>query len=152
MGLFKRKKKEPELAPEPEPVKTPCEIFGHMWQDFPWFIVSKYDAGKECPSQILVKEIYVCRICHEIKEVTLSEYVSDCKHREHVDRLEAIKEKLKDHIKPQEVVMDMVHDTILVDREKLKYWEQLHAPKENKNETTNRSSETATDLGYVIRR
>ena len=33
MGLFKKKK-----APEPEPIKikTPCEMFGHLWQDFPW--------------------------------------------------------------------------------------------------------------------
>jgi hypothetical protein len=46
-----------------------------------------------------------------------------------------MEEQYKDLIKPGAIVEDMVNDAILVDRETLKYWDQIHNIGEQKKET-----------------
>lgn len=124
MGLFKKKK-----APEPEPIKikTPCEMFGHLWQDFPWIIEDKYDRDDSYyMSRIEIKEYYVCRICHEIKKVTIGTYCDNCKRSEHNEKVARLKQEYAEQIKPIPVVQDMIQDMIHVDEERLKIWENLH--------------------------
>lgn len=122
MGLFKKKK-----APEPEPIKikTPCEMFGHLWQDFPWFMEDSYDRDRNYESHIEIIEPYVCRICHEIKKVKIGASYESCKRSEHDERKKRISEEYANYLKPIPVVNDMIQDAILVDRERLQIWNDL---------------------------
>lgn len=121
MGLFKKKK-----APEPEPIKTPCELFGHLWQDFPWVIEDKYEHDNFYSSRIEIVEYYVCRICHEIKKVKIGTYYDNCKRAMHDEKVERLKKEYAEQLKPAPVVQDMIQDMIHVDEERLKIWENIH--------------------------
>lgn len=123
--LFKKKK-----APV---VQSSCTLFGHIWQDMPWFFHSTYYISDR-RSEIYLKEIYICRVCHETKEVTLGEYITcNCSKRQHREKLSSLVEQFDNYIEPEAVIQDMIYDMKLVDREKLKYWEQLHEPEKGDN-------------------
>ena len=122
--LFK-KKKTPAPAPEPIEVKTPCELFGHIWQDFPWYLEESYDKNREYKSEIDIIEPYVCRRCHARKNITLSTTYEDCSRSKHDEKVEQFKKEYAEHLKPMPVVIDMINDMILVDRDMIKIWEKL---------------------------
>lgn len=121
--MFKRFKKEQQE--EPIEVKTPCELFGHNWRDFPAYIEYEYHNNW---FEIKIIEPYVCTICHTRDNIVLlkqEEYGS----RKVFDRvLKEIEEENKTIIKPRAVVNDMVNDAIRVDRLKLECWDKLHIP------------------------
>lgn len=121
MGLFKKKK-----ASEPIKYKTSCEMFGHLWQDFPWTIEDKYERDNFYNSRIEIVEYYVCRICHEIKRVRIGTYYNNCKRSIHDEKVEQLKKEYAEQIKPAPVVQDMIQDMIHVDEERLKIWENIH--------------------------
>lgn len=122
--LFK-KKKTPAPAPEPDEFKTPCEMFGHLWQDFPWIMEDSYDRNRTYESHIEIIEPYVCRICHEIKNVKIGSFYESCKRTEHDEKKKRISEEYANYLKPVPIVNDMIQDAILVDREKLQIWNNL---------------------------
>lgn len=122
MGLFKKKK-----APEPESIKTPCEMFGHLWQDFPWVIEDRYErSDRTYNSYIEIIEHYVCRVCHEIKRVKIGTYYEKCSRSAHDEKVEQLKKEYAKQVKPGPVVHDMIQDMIHVDEERLKIWENIH--------------------------
>ena len=123
--LFK-KKKTPVPAPEPIEVKTPCEMFGHIWQDFPWYLEDSYDKNREYKSEIEIIEPYVCRRCHARKNVTLGTTYEECSRSEHDKKVKRFEQEYAEHLKPMPVVLDMINDMILVDEELLKIWENIH--------------------------
>lgn len=125
MRWFRKKK----VDPEPTPSLNACELFGHMWQDFPWYIEDDYNGNYLYSSKITIFEPYLCRICHQLEFKKLFEEKEALSRKQHDAKLQHIKEQYKDYIKPYPIVMDMVHDAKMVDREKLKYWEQLHSGK-----------------------
>ena len=134
MGIFKTKKRIKELEAkiaEQETIaeiKSPCELFGHNWRDFPPFL--EYDwNGRSNHSTIVIKEYYVCTCCHKKEtKILLSRQYQGYDQDYFFDQVKELKEEYKDILKSEAIVEDMVNDAIMVDRQKLKYWDQLHAP------------------------
>ena len=125
MGLFRRKK-QADAAPAPAP-KSPCEMWGHLWQDFPWILEDEYKGrSDDYPSRIEIDEIYVCRICGETKRMRLFYEGENISRKAHDEKVERLKEEFKDNIKPVPVVNDMINDMKLLDRERLAAWNRLH--------------------------
>lgn len=134
MGLFRRKK-QTDAAPEPTPAPTPCEIWGHLWQDFPWILTHGYNRNSiKYSSQIEISEPYVCRICGETKYMRLLYEGENISREAHDKKVKRLQEEFKDHIKPAPVVNDMINDMKLLDRERLAAWNRLHddAPAEKR--------------------
>lgn len=128
MGLFKKKKQEEK---EPVVIKTPCEMFGHIYQDFPWIIEDKYDPrNPQYKSCIEIYEPYVCRVCHKTKMVKLQSYYENIKRAEHDEKVKQLEKQFATQLKPAPIVYDMINDMILVDKEKLKAWEKVISPQE----------------------
>ena len=132
MGLFRKKKQEAQEAPAPI-IRSPCEIFGHTWKDFPAYMTTiwnKYDK-----SSIVITEPYVCLCCKERKDVPLLhfQYYNISKStlanmkRQYEQEYAAI-------LQPRAIVEDMINDAIYVDREKLNAWERLHSNTREKEE------------------
>lgn len=122
MGLFRRKKQKEEGVPTIE-IKTPCEMFGHLWQDFPWIIEQEYDGNR---SHIRISEIYVCHICGERKKVVLFNEFEKLSRKAHDEKVNTLKTQFKAYIKPMPIVYDMINDMELLDKERLAAWNQLH--------------------------
>lgn len=123
MSLFKKKKQEEK---EPVVIKTPCEMFGHLWQDFPWVIEDKYERNGSYNSRIEIVEYYVCRICHEIKKIKIGIYYDNCTRSTHDEKVKQFEKQYAKQVKPGPVVQDMIQDMIHVDEERLKIWENIH--------------------------
>lgn len=146
MWLFdhKRKKKEKEeeaIAARQELIKELSKPLcqqkngpGHLWEDFPPVIF--YHSFGTAP-YILVQESYVCRICGTRKDVNLEKLTWPHSIKSDVfnEALHEVEKKYKNLCKPASVVEDMINDAILVDRQRLKIWKQLHAPEEEKTTT-----------------
>lgn len=126
MGLFRRKKK-PVAAPAPMPTpKSPCEIWGHLWQDFPWILQDEYNPSRASASHIEITETYICHICGKEKKVMLFSEYENLSRKAHDAKVERLMEQFKNHIKPVPIVMDMINDMRLLDRERLAAWNRLH--------------------------
>lgn len=125
MGLFRRKK-QPDAAPAPIP-KSPCEIWGHLWQDFPWILSDEYDPHLAYSSHIEIIETYICHICGQERRATLFSEYEKLSRKEHDEKVKRLMEQFKDHIKPVPIVMDMINDMKLLDRERLAAWNRLHS-------------------------
>lgn len=121
--MFKKFKKEQQE--EPIEVKTPCELFGHNWRDFPAYIVYDYTNGDY---QIEIKEPYVCTICHTRNDVVLYEQSGSSNYKDFTKIFGNIKKENEEILKPKAIVNDMVNDAIMVDRLKLECWDKLHIP------------------------
>lgn len=135
MGIFSRKKKK-ETAPAKveDIIVDPCKMFGHIYKDFPPYIRYSW-GGNDGNGVIKIEEYYVCHRCHNRKKVTLEEWSYSNSNREHFfSELEQMKKEYANLLKPQAVVEDMINDMIYVDEQKLKYWEQLHAPEPPKTD------------------
>ena len=122
MSIFRKKRKQ---EPEAAPIRSPCEIFGHTWKDFPPYLEYNYRQGEECNIKII--ESYVCICCKQrvnetIGQRTIISFSRDSFFKE----VNCIKNKYKKFLKPRAIVEDMIHDAIYVDREKLEAWERLH--------------------------
>lgn len=134
MGIFKTRKRIKELEAkiaEQETIaeiKSPCEIFGHNWRDFPPFL--EYDwNGRSNHSTIVIKEYYICTCCKTRQtKILLSRQYQGYDQDYFFNQVKELKEEYKDILKSEAIVEDMVNDAIMVDRQKLKYWDQLHAP------------------------
>ena len=105
-----------------------------MWRDFPPYLIFSWNGMKES-STIYIKEPYVCTLCHkmELKDLEGRSY-RDFTYEEFLEQVQYFKKMYKDILKPQAVVMDMVNDAIMVDRQKLQMWDQLHAVEPPKKE------------------
>ena len=141
MGIFKRKKQEPvepsaeELLFQEELSKPVCQRKGgkHMWRDFPPYITYSFKNGGS--SMIKILEPYVCTFCNEVRKEILENWSFEgYEKKEFFEEYHRLQRKYKDILQPEIVVMDMVHDAILVDRQKLMFWDQLHAPTPPKKE------------------
>lgn len=142
MGFFKRRKEQAAAAREHEELikelsKPLCQqkgSKGHFYRDFPPYIIWNFDGDNP---YIKIKEPYVCCYCHERVDKILQSY--SWNHHVKWDQfdkaLEQIKKEYKDIIKPIAVVEDMVNDAIMVDRQKLNIWDNLHTAMPQKQET-----------------
>jgi hypothetical protein len=136
--MFWKKKKQEQAQAQAhdeiiqELLKPPCQRAGgqHKWRDFPAYI--EYDNYS-----VSIYEPYVCIYCGERKNVRLEHIVwkGGVKPKELQEEIKRMEEQYKDLIKPGAIVEDMVNDAILVDRETLKYWDQIHNIGEQKKET-----------------
>ena len=124
--FWKKKKQEQAQAHDEiiqELLKPPCQRAGgqHKWRDFPAYI--NYDSYS-----VSVCEPYVCIYCGERKNVALERVTwnGGVKRGELQREIERMQTEYKDLVRPKAIVEDMVNDAILVDRETLKYWGQLH--------------------------
>lgn len=126
MSWFRKKKNE-EPAPAAEPVKSWCERTGkHLYEDLPWYLLYYYNAD-EHQSEFEIHEVYVCHLCHDVKDVLLSSYTMAANSlKQHNSNLESMEEKYGAYLKPHAVVMDMVQDMINLDKERLKIWKEIH--------------------------
>ena len=148
MGLFSRKQETLEKAKlaaaereherlMEELAKPPCQRRGgkHMYRDFPPYLWYSYSGQTNC-GKIVVYEPYCCCLCGDIRRQELDVIELSHYNKENfMKEVKRVEELYKDFIKPKAIVMDMVHDAQLVDRQKLKYWDQLHSPDEPKQET-----------------
>ena len=132
MGIFSNRRRikelEDKLAREEKvEMRPPCEIFGHNWRDFPPFLEYAWN-GSSGESTIKIKEYYVCTCCHK-KETKLlfSRLYKGYDHDYFFDQIKELKKEYKEILKPEAIVEDMVNDAIMVDRQKLKFWDQLHS-------------------------
>lgn len=133
MGIFSNRRRikelEEKLAREEVKVeiKPPCEVFGHNWRDFPPFLVFAW-RGKNNESTIQIKEYYVCTCCHKKEtKLLLSRTYQGYDQDYFYSQINELKEEYKEILKPEAIVEDMVNDAIMVDRQKLKFWDSLHA-------------------------
>lgn len=127
MGLFKRKKHEPAPPPIPK-IKTPCELGHHMYRDFPPYVYWSWE-GSSNYGEASIIEIYCCTLCGKIEKKELDKRTwNNCSRKEFERCKDEFLQQYVDIIKPKGIVMDMVHDAQLVDRQKLKFWDELHAP------------------------
>lgn len=125
MGFFRKKAEIAKV--EIEIPKSPCEIFGHNWRDFPAYVDFTWDSKET--SKITIIEPYVCTCCHQrLDKVLLSRSYTGYSEERFYDELEEYKKEYKEIIKPKGIVEDMVQDAIMVDRARLKYWDSLHMP------------------------
>ena len=128
MGFFRKKIVETSKV-EIEIPKSPCEIFGHNWRDFPPYLEFSWN-GKSQESFITIKECYICTCCHKLQEKSLLSRSYKGYSEDHFfNQIKEYKEEYKDLLKPEAVVKDMIQDAIMVDRQRLKYWDSLHADK-----------------------
>lgn len=132
--------------------KPPCQRQGgqHMWRDFPPYISFTWEGNGRGNIEIIEK--YVCTLCHKTTTKTLESLkYADYKRDLFFKDLEETQKKYKDFIKPRAIVEDMVNDAIMVDRQKLKFWDQLHAPEKSEKEPielkVGRESEYFNDMG-----
>lgn len=126
MGIFKKKKQETTAVEEPLVIKTPCEVFGHTYKDFPPYIEAVY-GGKGYVSHIFMTESYVCTCCRDRINKTLDDYEFISFSMDKFNKeLRHYEDKYKDFVTPRPIVEDMIQDAIMVDKEKLAAWEQLH--------------------------
>lgn len=136
--MFGRKKKQEQERAQAheelikELLKPPCQRAGgsHKWRDFPAYI--EYDSYS-----VTIYEPYVCIYCGQRKNVKLEQvsWSGGVKRSERQKEIDRMEEQYKDLIKPNAIVEDMVNDAIMVDRETLKYWDQIHNIGEQKKET-----------------
>lgn len=133
MGLFNRKKKETEQACEniiEELSKLPCERKGgkHLYRDFPPYITYEWHGSFE-QSYITLTEPYVCVYCGKRIDKPLEKRtLTGSTYEEFSNTCKEFKKQYKDIAKPVGVVEDMVEDAIMLDRKKLMFWDQIHAP------------------------
>jgi phosphoketolase len=74
-------------------------------------------------------EPYVCTMCQKREDrILLRRELTNYKPRDFFDYAEKLKEEHAYMLKPEAEVMDMVNDAMMVDRQKLKFWDSLHAP------------------------
>jgi hypothetical protein len=131
MRWFKKKRKLPPK--EEEVIRSPCEIFGHTWKDFPPYLEYSYKYGEEC--HIKIVESYVCICCKKrIDEVIGQRTVISFSQDKFFREVNQVRSKYKELLKPRPVVEDMIHDAIYVDREKLEAWDRLHGKVPEKKE------------------
>ena len=124
MNWFKKKKQLPPPKEE-KVIRSPCEIFGHTWKDFPPYLEYNYKYGDTCSIKII--ESYVCICCKKrVDEVIGCRTVTSYSEAKFFKEVAHMKNEYKDFLKPRAIVEDMIHDTIMVDREKLDAWEKLH--------------------------
>ena len=123
MNWFKKKKKLPPK--EEEVIRSPCEIFGHTWKDFPPYLEYSYNYGNTCYIKII--ESYVCICCKKrVDEVIGNRTVISYSEAKFFKEVARMKNEYKELLKPRAIVEDMIHDAIYVDKEKLAAWERLH--------------------------
>ena len=138
MGIFSSKKRikelEEKIANSEIEIKSPCEMFGHTWRDFPPVLEFSW-SGKAEKSTIEIIETYVCTCCHQRQEKKLlSRAYTGYDQDYFFDQVREYKKEYKDLIKPEAVVEDMIQDAIMVDRQKLKFWDKLHAAEKPEKE------------------
>lgn len=147
MGLFKKKKQETTVTTVEPIVKTPCEIFGHTYKDFPPYIEYAY-GGKGYTSRFQIIESYVCTCCGKRVNKTLDNYEFISYSIEKFDReLHHYEDKYKDFVTPRPIVEDMIQDIIMVDKEKLAAWERLHG--QGEKEEFKLTIPSAKDIGKI---
>lgn len=136
MGIFSNRRRIKELEDKiaraegevEVEMRPPCEVFGHNWRDFPPFLTYSWQ-GETGESYIKIHEYYVCTCCHKREAKTLlSRTYRGYKQDYFFDAIKELKKEYKDILKPEAIVEDMVNDAIMVDRQKLKFWDQLHSP------------------------
>ena len=128
MGIFRKKKVAPERVPER--IKSPCELFGHTWKDFPAYMIANWKSSIR-EGTVSIVEPYVCLCCKERKDITLFDGEYSCAKQSNFQEIvDFIYNKHKAILQPQHIVEDMINDTIYVDREKLDAWERLHGKRE----------------------
>ena len=133
MALFRKKKKQNELPNENNKkieieIPDPCTVFGHIYRDFPPFLKYSWN-GKSDYSTISIQEYYICTRCKNRQTMTLlSRSYKGYDQDYFFDQIKELKKEYKEILKPEAIVEDMVNDTIMVDRQKLKFWDQLHSP------------------------
>lgn len=119
--LIKRK-----LANKPQFDFTPVEFkCSHIWKPFPWYVDSMYNTDTRL-LHINIYKPYVCIHCKEIKTEQLdahTRYAKTVSEANHINN--SIVFGGDDKIKHKSVVMEMIADMKLVDREKLRIAEQL---------------------------
>lgn len=118
-----------------ELLKPPCQRKGgdHKWRDFPAYL-----AFHTSPQTVIeIREPYVCIYCGLRNDVNLQTMVwnNRLKKSDFEAELDRVQNEYKDLLKPRAIVEDMVNDAIMVDRETLKYWDQIHGLAEEKKET-----------------
>lgn len=139
MGIFSNRRRIKELEDkiareEKVEMRPPCEVFGHNWRDFPPFLEFGW-RGKSDDSIIQIKEYYVCTCCHKKQtKILLSRRYRGYDQEYFFNQVKEFQTEYKDFLKPEAVVEDMVNDAIMVDRQKLKFWDQLHAPEKPEKE------------------
>ena len=97
-----------------------------MWRDYPWYIETSYDHDDRSVTYDVV-ENYVCVLCKERKRVVL-QHGRGCglSFNEARDLVTSIAAEFASHLESKAIVEDMIHDDMLVDRERLKIWEKLN--------------------------
>ena len=135
MGFFSDRRKQKALAAEREHEalmkelsKLPCERAGgkHLYRDFPPYTVYDWNGSHE-PSYIFLKEPYVCVYCGKRKDVELEKWTyREWSFDNFLDEYHNFQKRYDSITKPHGVVEDMVNDAIMLDREKLKCWDQIH--------------------------
>lgn len=134
MGLFNRKQKL-ELPTVVKEIKTPCELGHHLYRDFPPTLRWGYFSNKYSIKMI---ETYVCVMCGKRvdKEIAYTAWEGRAPTQDEVnEKIAEYKKDYKDLLEKPGVVEDMIQDAILVDRERLKYWDSIHIPSDNSEET-----------------
>lgn len=118
MWPFKKNIQEP-IQPQP------CN---HKWKDFNWYLDYSYDS---CNLDYRIIEPYVCTICHERKNVVLSNrHIELSSHREIKDKLSKLYATFP-KLRHEEEVEDEINDFIMVDRQYLAILEALTDPDAN---------------------
>ena len=132
MNWFKKKKQQPKQE-EAMTIRSPCEIFGHTWKDFPPYLEYDYKYSDICHIKII--ESYVCICCKKrVDEVIGNRTVISYSEGRFFKEVTRMKNEYKELLKPRAIVEDMIHDTIYVDRDKLEAWDRLHGKVPEKEE------------------
>lgn len=128
MLWWKKKKQEKK---EPSEVITPkCP---HTWKDFPWYMVAKYYANMNSGIYVIY-EPYVCVHCHERKDVELTKIeMQDVSYKQFDKIVNEAFDRSEKHMKPREIVEDMINDFLFVDREKLAIIEKIRNTTDERN-------------------
>lgn len=132
MSLFRKKKQETPETPAPV-IRSPCEIFGHTWKDFPAYMTAIWTKYGE--SSVTITEPYVCLCCKQRKDVPLLHFqYYNISRNTLADIKRQYEQEYASILKPRGIIEDMINDVIYVDREKLDAWERLHSNTKKKEE------------------
>lgn len=122
------KKKETPSPTLPIPIKKECD---HKYKDFSWYIDAKYDYNSQRLT-VKVVEPYVCIHCGHRKDVVLNEVSRYFSEFEQANQFYfEFQEKYKDKIKDKAFLEDEIHDMMLIDKQYLDIYAQLHSNKKS---------------------
>ena len=112
-----------------KPIETVCH---HKFKDFDWYISREYNC---CNGNYKIKvcEPYVCIKCHYREDIELH-IIYGSGYDAYKKDTEIVKKMYEKKIKPKAIIEDEINDMLMVDKDYLDAYYQLHPERRIKDD------------------